>query len=213
MTSNTILVQEQRWADSYRLLAACFYQPERGMFVEEKVCESLGEVLSHLCPEAEEAATKMGNALVRTNDEDLSVEYARLFVGPFELAAPPYGSVYLEKQRRVMGETTMATLKKYQEAGLFLDADLKEPPDHIALELEFMHYLSARISGALQGEDGGRVSSLRQRRTEFLDSFLGQWVGPFCASIKEATENDYYRALSDCLTAVIACAETGPVAE
>ncbi|MFN2356106.1 MAG: molecular chaperone, partial [Desulfopila sp.] len=81
----------------------------------------------------------MEQAIHESRHQDLLVEYARLFVGPFELLAPPYGSVYLETGRRLMGDSTIAVQHMYTNAGLTLD--VQEAPDHIALELEFMHYL------------------------------------------------------------------------
>jgi len=36
--------------------------------------------------------------------EDLMVDYAKLFIGPFDLLAPPYGSIYLDGQWLLMKE-------------------------------------------------------------------------------------------------------------
>ncbi|UTW70898.1 molecular chaperone TorD family protein [Anaerobacillus sp. HL2] len=36
----------------------------------------------------------------------LKVDFAKLFVGPFDVLAPPYSSVYLNEGRAVYGEST-----------------------------------------------------------------------------------------------------------
>ena len=40
-----------------------------------------------------------------------------------------------------MGDSTMDVRMRYGDARLELAADFKEAPDHIAAELEFMHFL------------------------------------------------------------------------
>ena len=40
-------------------------------------------------------------------DEDLYWEYRRLFVGPQAKVAPPWGSVYLDKDQVIFGASTM----------------------------------------------------------------------------------------------------------
>lgn len=49
---------------------------------------------------------------------ELEYEFNRLFIGPAPPPAPPYASVYLEKESRLMGETTMAIARFYDALGL-----------------------------------------------------------------------------------------------
>ena len=96
-----------RRGDTYKLLAACFYEPEKQLFLEENLCQNLAQLLQHSTPEGAEAAEQMLLSLQQYNQQELSVDHAALFVGPFELIAAPYGSVWREKQRLVMGDSTM----------------------------------------------------------------------------------------------------------
>ena len=143
----------------------------------------------------------MLRALQNSVENDLGPEYAALFVGPFALQAPPYGSVYLEEGRRVMGETTMEVLKIYQLAGLKVEA--KEPPDHIVVELEFMYFLLSEEVRARQSNENDAADIFRMQAQSFLSRHLGPWVGSFCEAIKLGTENNFYQALSDCLRTFI----------
>ncbi|MDH3892714.1 MAG: molecular chaperone TorD family protein [candidate division Zixibacteria bacterium] len=199
---NSRKLKQQR-TDCYRLLAALFYPPQREVLLSESVCQNLALLLDAVCPEAGRYAGEMLQCLEKSSDSELAVEHAALFVGPFELKAPPYGSVYLEEHRRVLGETTMATLAMYREAGLKLD--IREPADHIAVELEFMYFLAVREVEALLSEDQGRPDVWQKRQAEFLLGYLGRWTPDFCSSIKNGTQNEYYRALANCLAAFIAC--------
>ncbi len=189
-------------SNCFKLLAACFYEPDKELFLAERLCDNLAAVFSACrCGEAAAAANRMRRALEQKNSEEMKVEYAGLFVGPFELVAPPYGSVYLEKRRRLMGDSTMAVQKMYEEAGLSLA--VKEAPDHIALELEFMHYLCLREAEAAAEGNNDQVHEFAVMQSEFMQNSLGPWVPDFCGKIRKGTGNGFYAHLADCLEGFI----------
>lgn len=190
-----------RQSDCYKLLAACFYEPDLILFLEEQVCLNLASLLKEAVPEAEASALNMQEAVAETDARELLVDYARLFVGPFELLAPPYGSVYLEGKSRVMGDSTMAVLEKYQEEGLTVD--IKEPPDHIAFELEFLHYLTALEADAVEKGESEKQHRFAKVKKEFLSNFLAPWVPLFCEKIRRGSTNSFYKNLADCLQKTI----------
>jgi len=169
------------------------------MFLQESLLQNLATALSQICPNASGFSQKMEETFLRYSSEDLSGEYARLFVGPYELKAPPYGSVYLDHERRVMGDSTMAVLKMYEEAGLVIDGDFRELPDHIAAELEFMYYLVYQEVRALETSKMDRALALKGTQDLFLNRLLKPWIPHFRREIKESTENEFYDALADCL--------------
>ena len=185
--------------DCFRLLSACFYPPKKQLYLQEGLFQNLTTALKLVCPDASIFSKKMEEAFLNYPSEDLMVEYARLLVGPYELKAPPYGSVYLDQERRVMGDSTMQVIRMYQEAGLSIDEDFKELPDHIAVELEFMYYLIYQEVEALENSQLNRVSPLRETQELFLNRFLKPWIPHFCAQMKEGTENQFYSALADCV--------------
>ncbi|HEY6011532.1 MAG TPA: molecular chaperone TorD family protein [Nitrospirota bacterium] len=173
------------------------------MFLEEKTLESLSVLLGRVCPEAALFGEKMKDALLEYTGDELLVEYAKLFVGPFELKAAPYGSIYLEEGRKIMGDTTLEVTRIYKEEGLSLDDNYRELPDHIAAELEFMYYLAYHEVEALANNAPERAAHFLDRQEHFLRTFLGGWVEPFCDKIRQGTENDYYKALAGCLSVFI----------
>ena len=192
--------REQARADSYRLLAACFCQPERDLFLKEEVFTGLLENLCQLYPAAAEEAARMQSDLSGTEQDELIVEYARLFVGPHELVAPPYGSVYLDGQGEVMGPSTRDVIRIYHEEGLDLDEEFAELPDHITVELEFLYYLIVCELKALRSGDAKEAFRLFERQKKFLDNYLLKWVPKFCTGIVGGTALEYYRALAVCLS-------------
>lgn len=195
------ILEKQKNAACYRLLASCLYLPEKDPLLQENVCNNLAALLDDVSPDATEAAQRMDMALRETGEQELQIAYAALFVGPFGLLAPPYGSVYLEQGNRIMGNTTMETMRMYREAGLVVE--IKEPPDHIAIELEFMQYLAAQEISYLQTGDLNKAGALSARQADFFDRFLGLWVDDFCQAIRNNTSVEFYIALADCLSTFI----------
>ncbi|BCB96201.1 dehydrogenase [Dissulfurispira thermophila] len=203
MHINELILNEKVRGDCYRLLSACFYQPDKSLFMQENLLRNLVEALKRVCPPASVFAEKMEGSIVRYTDEDLLIDYAKLFVGPNELIAPPYGSVYLDRERRVMGDSTLKTMELYREAGLVISDDFKELPDHVAIELEFMYYLVFKEVEALEKSDMDTAHKFIKMQQEFLNSFLGLWINPFCEKIKEGTDNKFYHSLAECVSVFI----------
>lgn len=198
--SNNLLPQQ---GDCCKLLAACFYEPEKGLFVQERLCENLAALLSaEGCHAAVKAAQEMYASLLAADDEELKAAHAGLFIGPFELGAPPYGSIYLENTRRVMGDSTVAVQKLYRSAGLSLE--VAEAPDHIALELEFMHFLIMGEADSVARDDRDEAKAFAATQSHFLRNYLAPWVPEFCAAIRKSTTSGFYTSLADCLEGFIA---------
>jgi TorA maturation chaperone TorD len=190
--NNTILR-----SDCYKLLAACFYEPDKNLLVEERVCENLADLLAQQDPDAGRAAAEMVLALQDLTREQLSIDHAALFIGPFELIAAPYGSVYMDQGRRIMGDSTLGVQRFYQDAGLEVDGG--EPADHIVIELEFMYYLAQREAAAMADGLEDDAAGYRQQQLRFLATWLQPWVFEFCRLIRSGTANPFYRSLADCL--------------
>lgn len=141
-------------------------------------------------PEAAQCARRLGDFLANTPPEDLRVEHARLFLGPFEVAAPPYGSVYRDGPKVLMGPSTLAVQRAYRKAGLTLAPDFHEVPDHVAAELEFAAYLLAG--------DGGDAAAAA---AVFLREHLLPWAPAFCDRVEAESRNGFYATLARCLRA------------
>jgi len=187
--------------DVYRLLAACYYPPKPALF-EEKCCDALAALLSDLAPEASAYAAQAARLTAEQPVESLAVEHARLFIGPFQLVAPPYGSFYLEDNKTVMGDSTAAAQAFYRGCGLQMAEDFHELPDHITVELEFMSFLAfgQHQAEAANGLESRRLMGLQ---LEFLERFLMPWLPPFTEAITNDGESSFYQALARCTAAFV----------
>ena len=183
-------------ADVYRLLSACFCSPEREVLLEEEVPEQLRQALAIVYPTAVEPAVRLGEALRQESQAELEIEHARLFVGPGPLLAPPFGSVYLDGERTVMGPSTLEVADLYREAGFGMGVDQSDPPDHIAAELEFACVLAQETARLLESgkhpiKDG--IGALERR---FVGNYLLPWVPSLCDDIAAHSDSEYFRSLA-----------------
>ncbi len=203
MDNNELILHKNKTENCFRMLAACFYEPEKDLFAEADLFDKLREHLEEICPEAAGFASEMGKSIQQYSDEDLRIEHAKLFMGPFELIAPPYGSVYLDEGGRVMGDSTMEIIDVYQKEDLARSDDFKDLPDHIVVEMEFMSYLIFKEREALERSDAEAAAEYRQKQSSFLKNYIHSWVPAFCKKIKEGTNNGFYSALADCVSTFI----------
>ena len=102
--------------------------------------------------------------------DDFQTEYNRLFeVGT--MGGPPcplFGGLYDRDRMRVMEEL----IRFYNYFGLGLAQG--QLPDHITVELEFIHYLTYKEAEAHQ--NSGDQESFQRAQKDFLDRHLGKWV-------------------------------------
>ncbi len=196
---NTWLHHEAKRRDAYKLLSDCYHLPEPQTL---KNVAELREALSTTCVQAAEQFASVSGEESRV--EQLKVDHARLFVGPFQLLAPPYGSVYLDgKGRRLIGDSTVDVKQRYSQAGLGTGETFKEAPDHIAIELEFLYYLVFKELEAMTNSDV--ESALRYLATQqsFLRDHLGIWVTEFADAVERNASTGFYRNLAGATRAFV----------
>jgi TorA maturation chaperone TorD len=194
--------------DICRTLSACYYQPGPELR-EDQVFEKLARAATFLEPALADRARGLGESFAAASLDDLLLDYTRLFLGPFDIRAKPYGSVWLEGERVVMGDTTMAVRELYAEGGFELAADFREVPDHVAAELEFLYLLVFKENEARRAGDAEALEAANGLRRRFLREHLGRWVGPFTAAVRQSAGTDFYRRLAELTEAFVNAEASG----
>jgi len=176
-------------ANIYKLLADCFKYPQDVM---QETLQLLHSTLNNYDDIFVNGAKKLVDSFKVTSLQKLHIEYSRLFIGPFQLGAPPYSSVYLDKQGLVMGESTQQAIEYYVNTGLDPAHEIHEPPDHIRIELEFMYYLL--FQKVIEEKDDSLDTYY-----SFMNEHLLLWVFDFTKRIKDNTEKTFFVELADLL--------------
>lgn len=183
-------------ADLCRFLAACYYQPG-AEFTEERLFDSMLDAAAQVQPNLAARVRRLSEAFSAEGPESLLVDYTRLFLGPVQMIAEPYGSAWLEEEKTLMRDSSMAVLGLYEEGGFEMDEDFHELPDHVAAELEFLYLLNFSENQARRIGDSEAAAAAAGLRKRFLDEHLGVWIGPFTAAIRAGAQSAFYRELAE----------------
>ncbi|MFQ5882204.1 MAG: molecular chaperone [Candidatus Methylomirabilales bacterium] len=108
----------------------------------------------------------------------------------------PYESAYLGSGAAATGWTAVGLEREYAAAGLSISPALKEPPDHAAVELEFMAFLCDQEACAWQGRrlvDG--IKSLKHQAA-FLERHLSRWFPTFARGVAGRESSQVYAVVT-----------------
>jgi TorA maturation chaperone TorD len=166
----------------------------------DDLADLLCSALEPLTPPLPELGAQLsGQATeILADREPAAIDHARLFLGPFEILVAPWASFYLEAEPRLMGPSSHYAALAYAEAGLAPGERLKDAPDHVTHELEFMYYLA--FNEATSDESGWRG-----RQTRFWQEHLGRWLPALAEALAEKAGHPFYRTLAETIAAVCAC--------
>jgi TorA maturation chaperone TorD len=185
----------------YRFLSRCFSHPEVEL-IQHFDCARLEEFLQVwrcLGLENSEDIDRAANWLTKWPSQEtalleLQKEYTRLFITAYhKVVAPPYGSVYLNSEKLIWGRSTAEVARLYEAAGLGMNENFHDIPDHIAAELEFASYLIAeqlkRDERSLSASE--QLPTLEKR---FLTEHLHKWAPAFFNRVVECSSAGFYQA-------------------
>jgi TorA maturation chaperone TorD len=182
----------------YRLFGALFLYPDVDRLA--KLRAAAGELQQEWDLWGEVAffspLRRLLEVLAELNEEtigQIEEEYVRLFL--VKPAAPFYQSFYMDPAGHARGLIVSQLEREYAEAGLALSPTLKDLPDHIAVELEFMSFLCGEEVRAWEAKDVGGSSQARERQRAFLGQHLGRWFPQFSSRVGETDPERLYALL------------------
>jgi TorA-specific chaperone len=136
--------------------------------------------------------------------DELEAEYVRLFVSAGGgVSAPPYESCHLGGKPRVMGAAAVAMGRRLAQAGLETAVDGNEPPDHLAVELEYLYHLLA--AGWAGGDRESEAAGL-----DFAREVMLPWVVRFQACLAAAQPHPVFGLAAEFLTALLRALDVRP---
>ena len=124
--------------------------------------------------------------------EEAKDEYTRLFIGPMSLVAPPWESVYGQKDAMLFQESTLEVRNTYRQYGLIPEGYPHVADDSLALELHFMALLAQRGLDAFYAGKNDDLTADLTGSSDFLEKHLLVWVPKFLERMKGAKTNILY---------------------
>ncbi|WP_312187083.1 Tat proofreading chaperone DmsD [Leclercia sp.] len=123
----------------------------------------------------------IADVLRQPSDEPLPDAWQRLFIGPWALPAPPWGSVWLDRESVLFGDSTLALRQWMRDNGIVFEMAQNEPEDHFGTLLLLAAWL------AETGRDA--------ERDQLLAWHLLPWSTRFLTVFVENAGHPFYRAL------------------
>lgn len=137
--------------------------------------------------------------------QGLSVEYARLFIGPPEPLVAPWETFYAEECVDTgFGEATFAMRERLRKLGLSVSNENNQYDDHVGIELL---YMSECLRRAAQGDD-----KALEETAAFSCNVALPWMLVFSEKLKEA-DATYYAMLARLACALLGIASACQSAE
>jgi len=131
---------------------------------------------------------------------DLERDYTWMFFASKPRIAYLFGSVYGEG--KLYQESTFAITRLYYETGLKLDESFKLPPDHIAVELEFMAYLAFNEQEAMKEGNKGNAEYAAEVQQRVFKDYLGPLASNVGNRIADKARTDFYQIMGRLLKAL-----------
>lgn len=125
---------------------------------------------------------------------ELHLDHLHLFSGPTP-AAPPWESVWRERDRLLFGEQTEKVFAFYDDWGIRTEKSGKEPEDHLGLELAFVLFLlqTAQETPSRKSAQGTPVADAP---AIFLDEHVLPWAFACLRAASENARTVFYRELA-----------------
>jgi DMSO reductase family type II enzyme chaperone len=125
--------------------------------------------------------------------EEMQSQYHRA-LGHLPLPdCPPYESGYLG-DALFREENVLADVAGFYRAfGLLIGSKERERPDHVTVELEFMHVLTLKEAFALVHHGPAEVGICRRAQRRFWRDHLGRWLPSFGLLLAERAPEGFYK--------------------
>ncbi|MDW2743113.1 Tat proofreading chaperone DmsD [Atlantibacter subterraneus] len=113
----------------------------------------------------------------------LQQQWQWLFVGPASLPAPPWGSVWLDPEHVLQGDSTLRLRDFLNQQRITLNTDHPEPADHIGLMLFQASWLA--------------MANQPRALLELLSQHFLTWLPLYLQALNNAHPQGFYRALGE----------------
>ena len=180
-------------SNSYGFLSIVYLQEPTREFIKLLVESNILNVASGPASRFEEQIT---NDVSDKFLNDLALEYTRLFIGPGKHVSP-YESVYRDNEDALWSETTVEVKNFIEASGLAYSCNWHGLPDHIGVELEFMHRLTHHEKEAWAREDKETAIRCLEFEKRFIDEHLIQWIPNFCDKVIKESHVAFYGEMAE----------------
>jgi len=128
---------------------------------------------------------------------DLERDYTRMFFSSKPRLAYLFESVY--REGKLLQESTFEIARLYRDAGLVLQEDFRLPPDHIAVELEFLSFLAFQEIEGLKTGNNEKADYARELEERVINEHLRAFALNVAERVAQHARTLFYRTIAQVL--------------
>lgn len=114
---------------------------------------------------------------------ELDAEYNTLFIGPNKMDAPPWGSVYMDSDRVLYGNTWVKLKTWMRRNGIeFSCKEYKDPEDHMGILLAMLAFIAQR------GDD--------ELALDLIGNHILTWSHHYLNALEHAATSSFYKGVA-----------------
>jgi TorA maturation chaperone TorD len=121
-------------------------------------------------------------------------DYTHMFFSSKPRLVYLFESVYNEG--KLLQDSTFQIARLYYDAGIKLIDDFKLPPDHIAVEFEFMAYLYFKEIEAINKNHHENVEYSQKLQKEVMEKHLVAFGGTLARKVAEHAKTVFYKSMA-----------------
>jgi len=183
----------------YQFLSTCLLEPNKEALETLRNKDYVTEVKSCISISGND---KMLEAfeLLQKGLEDNSVEnlewcYRATFgAATVAMDCPPYEMYYSGSQIWQQTQDLADISGTYKAFGIEMEEDSTTSRwDHVAVELEFLHFLTYKLAYAIENHSEEEQGSCISGKKKFLYAHIGRWIKAFSTSVVKKTPEEFYR--------------------
>ena len=109
---------------------------------------------------------------------------------------PPYESVYVGTDENPSTQASLDVRQAYTDADAKVPKEVKERPDYIGIELDFMRHLIQKEVHAWGEGQKVQARELLDKQHRFLRDHLARWVPLYCEKMYQEAEYGFHRGIA-----------------
>jgi len=191
-------------ATLHSLLAKAFNYPDKQL-VGSIASGELQKTLSHCLKETgrDRAAKELLSLkpVPKTAQRKLLLElekdYTWLFFASKPRCAYLFESVY--REGKLLQDSTFDIASLYRDAGLVLNDDFRLPPDHIAVELEFLSFLFFKELEGHKKQKPDVIEYAQELQAKVAEGHLRRFANDLGTRVAQHAKTPFYRTMANVL--------------
>ncbi len=183
----------------YQFLSTCLLEPNKEALEMLNNVEYMSEVKNCISTggnsEMLEVFELLKKSLEGNDVENLGWGYRTTFGGAtVAMDCPPYEMYYSGSQIWQQTQDLADISGIYKAYGIEMEEDSTTSRwDHVAVELEFLHFLTYKLAYAIENHSEEEQESCISGKKKFLYAHIGRWIKAFSTSVVKKTPEEFYR--------------------